>query len=128
MAVYPLQDTQEAYEAIRAWLARPNATKAYDDYKSQCLYLTDTGNKCAIGGILPAELLSLVADSEGNVGEIMQDCDDVAAFFRYVDPDFLIVAQEAHDHAGDYGNFQADALDRLDQAARGFGLEVRAGQ
>lgn len=122
--------TQEAYEQIRAWLARPGAERAYDTDMAQCAYITTGGNKCAIGGILPPELLHQLDGAVENVAEIIRDYKEIRDYFEGVDIEFLGEAQGCHDQPGDVlasenpKEWQRDALLKLDHTAQRYGLEV----
>jgi hypothetical protein len=150
MELYEKQErpanTQDAYERIRAWLGRPGASRCAvgtghgDDY---CVY-RDNGNRCAIGGILPDDLLDVMDTYQGDVSEIISEFSQVEFFFDNVDEDFLLKAQSAHDRVAVEDEFDEDvdppaielfksdaawqlaALRRLDAAAREFELRVVA--
>lgn len=112
---------QEAYETMRAWMTRRGAERAYEG--SSCMYLTQDGNKCAVGAVLSPEALEEVADLEGSVDSILDGDGLAAAEVMEIGPDFLTRSQAIHDmeESWDQFGFKPDALDDL---AREFGLKV----
>jgi hypothetical protein len=121
----PPEDDQDAYERIRSWIARDGATKAYDETVGQCLYQAGDGNRCAIGGILPEDLLRLVDQDESGISGVLQDYPGINEWFVNCDGQLLSDFQKAHDEADNHPErWQADALARLDAIAQAAGLRV----
>ncbi len=116
--------TQEAYEKIRAWLTRPNAERAWSEDRAQCLYDTGNGNRCAVGILLTDETLF-----EDGANECIEAVEGLIASIdppelRDVDQKFLVVAQNLHDHERHWDEEGRFRVERLDEAAKWFGLEV----
>lgn len=121
-------NTQEVYERIRSWIGRPGAQKCQVSFQ-YCVY-RDNGNRCAIGGVLPAPLLDLVGRFEGGVIDLIDNFPAVREFFKNCNEDFLIAAQDAHDMVDDgdgpveHAEWQRQALRRLDESAESARLLV----
>lgn len=124
---------QQAYEGVRAWIARDGAAKAYDPGFSQCMYRTTDGNRCAIGGLLHLAGVSEdspIWHSEAAIDDILEDdevADEVYELLHGVNLKMLIEFQAAHDAADDErGNvrWQTDVLERLDWVAAQYDLKV----
>lgn len=116
-------EMQEAYERMRGWMLRRGATRAFDEERSSCMYVTDDGNKCAVGAVLSPEALQEIADLEGSVKAILDGDGLAATEVQEIGPAFLEKAQSIHDteeNWDEYG-FKPDALDLL---AQEFGLTV----
>lgn len=97
--------TQEAYEAIREFFSRPEATLAWDEGLGECVYRgggePDSPIRCAFGCILPDDLYS--PNMEGTSVIILKDSEPgsmwkpVLRHFEGVNLKFLERAQHAHD-------------------------------
>jgi hypothetical protein len=125
-----MNDTQKAYETIRAWLARPGATQCTGG-ANRCVYLSldadEEPNGCALGGrmLITGDLPYSSCYEGRSIESLYSVFDEIEEFWGTdVDVNFLCMAQNAHDHDETYTDWQADALTALDEAAREFGLEV----
>lgn len=119
-------DTQAAYEAIRSNFAAPGAKLAKDemDYGGErCQYLTQGGDKCAVGCLLPDDLYRPVFEGN-NVQALLDEHPLLLGYFWNVDKTFLSRAQRLHDvHAKD----AAKLVELLDLLALAHGLTVADG-
>lgn len=130
--------TQAAYERIRAYFTRPGAELAIgepDEFGNpRCFYRKPGNGSCAVGCLIPDELYdegiegasvyALVTNNgrRNNKGRPNYR-PEIAELLDGVDVPFLCSAQNAHDGAGDVPNF----LERLDEVALRYGLEVKGG-
>lgn len=97
----PFQNDQEFFDAAVAHLRRQQAQSMQ---VGSCLYYkrTRTGYlACAIGGVLPIELLLKIADtplnSDTSVKSLIRENTEVKELFANVTPQFAIVVQDLHD-------------------------------
>lgn len=109
---------QEAYEAIREYFSRPGAVLAKSKYGA-CHYLSDEGNKCAVGCLIPKKYYD-----EGFEGEALSG---IWEFIERLFPEdstftFLDGAQAIHDNNSENA---FDFVQRLDAFAQQTGLEVK---
>jgi hypothetical protein len=91
-------NTQEAYEKIRAWLGRPDATKCTDG--PNCIYYRgEDGNRCAIGALFPEEMVREMVgpDFQDDIQGVCREWSFVEKFLQGCDMEFLLSAQQIHD-------------------------------
>lgn len=116
-------NTQEAYEAIRSYFGRYGAklAKNGDASSGLCRYLTDDGNKCAVGCLIPKALYDdAIENSTINPGWLKNN-PALAILFKNVDLRFLRSAQILHDDVAKDARAFVRALDVL---ALAYGLNV----
>lgn len=124
--------TQEAYETMRAYFSRPGATYAYDDGAAMCQYRTRSGDKCAVGCLIPDELYERrFEDYVAAVGLMSlieaEENHALFAIFADIDLDFLVAAQDAHDKNATRDNANISLfLAELDLVAEYHKLKVPA--
>ncbi len=105
----PPKDNRDAYERVRAWLSRPNAERSF--MGTRCVYhdrLNET--KCAIGGILPPNLLMIAEEADlttngVSVASLIETSRGIKEFFSNCDVDFLVRLQELHDTEENWDGF-----------------------
>lgn len=91
--------TQEAYEAIRSYFDRYDAQLATNGDASSglCRYLTDDGNKCAVGCLIPEALYDEKLENSIINVDWLKNNPVIAGLFTNVDLQFLRAAQTLHD-------------------------------
>jgi hypothetical protein len=126
--------TQAAYERMRAYMTRPGAhqAKGEDDNCSYAVWEDNDSpvlevNRCAVGCLLPFNLLAEEEDIEGTgIRFLVERNERVARAVELIDLDFLSGAQTIHDTDGNWDedgfNFNVEALDYF--AAKNHGLKV----
>lgn len=119
-------NNQKAYELIRAWLSRPGASKCYNPFTGSPRYADGKDNHCAIGGPMAQvdALTEKMAKCFGNITILLPTFPEAASFWKGTSMSFLLEAQNAHDLANSGENFQTEAVEHLDKAAKKFGLVV----
>lgn len=124
--------TQEAYEAIRAWLARDGATQCYVDGIG-CVYAENddgTGNHCAIGGPMltgPNPIPYDIEWEEVGIDGIVEIDENVKSFWSGANLSFLRDAQGIHDETSPLDgrdDWQDRVLRELDETAVRYGLKL----
>lgn len=136
--------TQEAYERIREYFSRPGAELGKSDHGS-CAYITASGAKCAVGCLIPDEILSKwgnslnesgsleglkdgVVDNYGHFFMAFRDIPGLQELLNGEDAegqrkfDFLSEAQKRHDDS--FTKTAEQFVAKLDVLAGEFGLRT----
>jgi hypothetical protein len=115
-----LHNDQSAFDAIVRWVERDGGERAFDEVAGMCMYVDgSTGNKCAIGGILPDDELHVIEEEENGIGAVCRRHEEIDFFFKNVDKGMLEEMQGHHDDPNNwnsqgfwnYGVFKRTAAD-----------------
>jgi hypothetical protein len=119
---------------MRAYLTRPGAHQAKDTETDSCSYAVWEDNNpagldvnhCAVGCLLPFNLLAEAEDIEGTGIRILVERDErVAKALELIDLDFLAGAQNLHDQDDNWDeNGYGFNVEALDYFAQDRGLKV----
>jgi len=126
---------QEAFDKMWDHFVVQGNGPGWSDEFGQCVYRDpDTGAKCAVGCLLPDDLLDKIDQAGPSNGtnlklhgieDVCLALPEVRDFLAGLSEDFIIRAQDAHDHAvGPY--FSSHMKGGLLNAAGLFGLTVPA--
>jgi hypothetical protein len=123
--------TQEAYEQIRAWFSRGDATLAFDAGYDKCFYRlhsdVDSPVRCAVGCLIPDELYDeQLDDNNMHVGTAIAYSPEISELLSDVSADFLSRAQRAHDETAKAGGTPAQFVSWLDDIAVAHKLKAAA--
>ena len=140
--------TQEAYDKIREYFSHPEAEFGVGEDGS-CEYISSEGRKCAVGCLIPHEILSDYGELLNNSGSLdglqtggvtdtgfvaFRDVPGLKDLLNGDDEEgrhklaFLKAVQSSHDLIGGSGRGEREDMDTflvsLDDLAAGYGLQI----
>lgn len=114
-------NNQQALDKVWKYFIIQHHKFGWDDKIDGCTYRSPVGSRCAIGCLLPKNLIGLAESVVGDIDVLLNEQPDIGVFFEGCDFSFLADLQNDHDISAASSNYEMFARD-LKLLAEKWGL------